>query len=346
MALNKIRFNDCIFLDSILNDNDENFDILEFNYCTFTDSQVTISAGISATETNGTVNYNHCTFNWDKNSQDFPSYENINKTNIIFDNYGLSSTTDDRSTVWSTSGYNTGFWNEDRQGAGAWFFNTKGHIGAFYFGELSGADVTVDPLQLVIEFQDPTVVIGNDVTVSVNPLNLFLKLHDPIIYSYEDIEIDFVGVPRLGTTPLDVDFTATVNLLGDIRKNYRITNYRWQYDYDRDVTTSAAATVTTSEYTFSGYSGKQFSINLQVTLTHKISATTIVRTKYKKNYITICGQQQPVRLEARRLIDIKNYLPDYLKDSDIYELVDDIFEEYLNTMYDGNRGYTYSEEDL
>jgi len=345
-----IRHNDCAFIDSKPYDLGavtsplDGIDIssIEFNYCAVTDSQTVFSAGVSATDS---ITYLNNDFSWDQDSKVFPTFANIDKESIRFSEYGLSSTSVDRASSWVTNDINTGFYRDSRLGPGAWFFNLTGHIGAFYFGPISGAHVTPEPLEITLELLEPTIIIGDVITVTPEPLNIFLELLDPTIYSYEDVVVDFVGSPLKGSSPLDVDFTATVNLLSETLQNYNITSYKWYFDYDISAATSATTDIPTTSHTFSGYSGKTFSINLDVVLTSKSTSATITRSKYKSNYITLCGMQQPVRFGTDRLIDLKGYLSDYHQETDIYNFIK-MFEDYLNTMYEGNKSYEYSEEDL
>lgn len=63
--------------------------------------------------------------------------------------------------------------------------------------------------------------------------------------------------------------------------------------------------------------------------------------KTKTNYITICGQEQPVRIGDCSEINLTKFLPDYLKETEVYDLIE-VFENQLNELYTGNCGYTYS----
>lgn len=345
-----IRYNDCVFINSkpydlgvsAIPDAGMDIESIEFNYCAITDSQAIFSAGISATNS---ITYLNNDFSWDENSQVFPTFTNFCKEKILFSDYGLSATSVDRSSSWVTNDINKGFYEEDRLGSGAWFFNALGHIGAFYFGPVSGAHITSESLEITLELLEPIITISNIVTITSKPLNIFLKLLSPVIYSYRDVSVDFIGAPTEGTSPLDVDFTATINLLSETLQNYDITRYNWYFDYDISASTSATTYTPTTSYTFSGYSGKTFSINLDVVLTNKSTSATITRSKLKPDYITLYGMQQPVRFGANRLIDLKSYLSDYHQETDIYNFIK-LFEDYLNTMYEGNKSYVYNDEDL
>jgi hypothetical protein len=58
---------------------------------------------------------------------------------------------------------------------------------------------------------------------------------------------------------------------------------------------------------------------------------------YKQNYITICGPD-PISYDGGRTINLTEFLPDYLKDSEQYEFIK-MFENFLNTMYNGINGF-------
>jgi len=61
--------------------------------------------------------------------------------------------------------------------------------------------------------------------------------------------------------------------------------------------------------------------------------------KVKSNYITICGNRDPIRYGGNRLINLTEFLPTYLKEqSDIFDFTQ-FFEGYLNEMYSGTEGY-------
>jgi len=67
-------------------------------------------------------------------------------------------------------------------------------------------------------------------------------------------------------------------------------------------------------------------------------ATEVEAIKY--DYIEIIGAASD-RFERCRLINLTNFLPDYLKQSNIFDLVE-FFEDYMNEMYDGKCGYQIS----
>jgi len=67
--------------------------------------------------------------------------------------------------------------------------------------------------------------------------------------------------------------------------------------------------------------------------------------KTKEHYITLCGLEQPVRYSTDRLLDLFRFVPQYQKQTNFSVLVKEL-QDYFNTMYDGNNGFIYSEEDI
>ncbi|MCP4669001.1 MAG: hypothetical protein GY849_21910 [Deltaproteobacteria bacterium] len=332
-----IKFNDCIFDNAaIIGYGTVSATDIEINYSTFTSAESEISAG---TSTANSAVYTSCEYGWTPGTT-HPELSAININNIKFDDYDLSSTLIDRESTWLTSAYNYGFYGSLREGAGAFNFDNAGHIGAFFFGVSDSVAIVPDALEVTTELLDPTILISDNIDITSTPLNVFLELLEPTIYSYEDIVVDFYAVPTLGVSPLDVGLSATVQVLGEFASTYEVSAYEWFFDFDIDTSISASTLVPTTEYTFSGYSGRQFSVKLNVTFT-----TGEVRSKYKELYITVCGQEQPIRVSTDRMINLTNFLSDYQKETEFYSLVE-IFENYLNTMYSGNKSYTYTEEDL
>ena len=87
-----------------------------------------------------------------------------------------------------------------------------GHIGAFYFGPVDET-VLAGILEISAVLLQPTVTIVENESVIVAPtfIPVYVTLLQPTIYVTKDFEINFVGVPRRGVSPLTVDFTAIVN---------------------------------------------------------------------------------------------------------------------------------------
>ncbi|MFW6219500.1 MAG: PKD domain-containing protein [bacterium] len=66
---------------------------------------------------------------------------------------------------------------------------------------------------------------------------------------------------------------------------------------------------------------------------------------YKKDYIRIQGPNYPVRFGECKFIDIIQYLPEYLKETELTEFLKS-FEDYLNEMYDGSCGIELGESEV
>jgi hypothetical protein len=62
----------------------------------------------------------------------------------------------------------------------------------------------------------------------------------------------------------------------------------------------------------------------------------------KEDYITLCGPGSSLaRYGNSKRIDLKTFLPDYLKDGEVEEFIE-VFEDFLNEMYDGQDGWIIS----
>ena len=73
-----------------------------------------------------------------------------------------------------------------------------------------------------------------------------------------------------------------------------------------------------------------------------ISATSAC--DLQTDYITIGGLNE-VRYGESKKINLTNFLPDYIKSTDTFDLVE-VFEFYLNNCFDGNSGLTLSATDI
>jgi hypothetical protein len=60
----------------------------------------------------------------------------------------------------------------------------------------------------------------------------------------------------------------------------------------------------------------------------------------KNDYITICGNKDPIRYGTCRNINLTNFLPQYLKNNNEIFAFTQFFENYLNDMYSGTCGYS------
>lgn len=106
----------------------------------------------------------------------------------------------------------------------------------------------------------------NAAVISPTPAYAVYKVKDPNIVAVKDIEVTFVGVPRVGSSPLIVDFTATVLLQGKANSTVSVKEYQWYFDYDNNPSVYETSTIPTIAHTYSGYYGKKFSIKLIVIL--------------------------------------------------------------------------------
>jgi hypothetical protein len=68
-------------------------------------------------------------------------------------------------------------------------------------------------------------------------------------------------------------------------------------------------------------------------------------TDKQQDYIKICGINESTRYGSNREIDLVNFLPDYLRDSDTEKFLQ-VFETFLNNMFDGYSGFSTSSEPL
>jgi hypothetical protein len=173
--------------------------------------------------------------------------------------------------------YETGLFGETRNNVGAFYFgsiaqNYYGHIGAFYFGPVDFSVTVSDILNVSAVLLQPIVSSSNNVSATIvsDILGVTWKLLQPTIYSTQDIQIDFVGVPRIGSSPLEVEFTAIVNLKGSLKNKYKITEYKWcfNYDYDNNVCNEDWVVTTSNPYihVYRGYAGQKYSVKLCCTL--------------------------------------------------------------------------------
>jgi len=65
---------------------------------------------------------------------------------------------------------------------------------------------------------------------------------------------------------------------------------------------------------------------------------------YKHDYISVCGPD-PVNFNQDKKINLTEFLPDYLKDSEVNNFLQ-VFEDFLNTMYDGIDGFSITETEI
>jgi hypothetical protein len=142
--------------------------------------------------------------------------------------------------------------------------NNIGHIGSFYFGSFD-ARVSATTLVITDTILTPSInnASNNIVVVSLPMKEINTILQPRIIGSY-DVVIDFVGIPRVGTSPLIVDFDALVTFGGNYQDKYKVTEYRWYFDYEKSPLVYETSLVPTIEHIFKGYAGQKFDVRLEV----------------------------------------------------------------------------------
>lgn len=198
----------------------------------------------------GTISFSA---NDDTTSGDNNVYGNPLWTDLDNDNYYLLSNSPD---------IYTGIL-DDTIGAIPYVGESK--IGAFYFGPAEKTFV-FNPFDLTLSFVDNFAIIGENKEHIISPLNIYLSIQSPRTLNYSNVTIDFIGIPRKGTSPLIVDFTAYVTLLPEISTSYFISEYKWYFDSDNDLSTSGSSVTPYISHTYTGYKGQQFSVRLDVVL--------------------------------------------------------------------------------
>ena len=151
----------------------------------------------------------------------------------------------------------------------------SGHIGAFYFGPVSKI-VEIEAPIYHFSVESPNVIPGNSETVNVGPVNYNWTVESPSVYGIADVLVDFVGIPRTGTSPMVVDFTASVKFQGKAVGAYTVQEYRWYFDYDNYPTTFESSSGLTISHVYNGYYGQKFSVKLQVVLQTSSSGCVIL----------------------------------------------------------------------
>jgi len=146
-----------------------------------------------------------------------------------------------------------------------------GFVGTFYFGPIN-ATISTSALEVSSTLLQPTVTIVNAVSATVYPTYLSSRyvLLQPSVFTSKDISISFVGVPLSGPSPLVVQYTATVDFAANFKNKYRVTSYRWcfNYDYDNDVCLEdwVITTDNPTTHVYRGYAGQKFSVKLCVSV--------------------------------------------------------------------------------
>lgn len=207
---------------------------------------------------------------------DLPKSEDkdtFDKNDYIYEKYNIS-VNGTGTSVWEANDYNTGIGGLTRDGIGAFYFYSvnNGHIGAFYFGPISET-VSANVMELSAVMLQPTISAQNAVSATVTPVSLIVNcqmLQPQNVYATQDFEVDFVGTPLGGSSPMSVEFTAGINLSPELKGKYKVKNYRWCFDYDYDNETCNIPWVTTTQnpytHVYTGYRGQKYSVKCCVTL--------------------------------------------------------------------------------
>jgi len=142
-----------------------------------------------------------------------------------------------------------------------------GHIGAFYFGPIV-QNITAPISTITVSSFLPEVTITDPVSVTITaPIStIWITPLGSTVFTTSDIKIDFVGVPRIGTSPLVVDFTATVTFGGAYFNKYKVKEYIWYFDYGNYPTVTETTTSPTITHIYNGYSGQKFDVRCCVTI--------------------------------------------------------------------------------
>ncbi len=205
-----------------------------------------------------------------------------------------------------------------------------GSIGSFYFGpEVKNCSINLEPLSLT--FSTKSNNLSLDRNINIRNVGLILRILEPEVFAFDDISIDFSANPLIGKSPLEVEFFALPRF--GVNFSASIAEYRWYFDYDNYPTVYETTSVSNIIHEYQGKDGDKFSVKL-VLIT---SDRTLEKLKFE--YIEI--QKSSNRVGINRIINLTNYVPQYLQGTDTLYLVK-TFEDYLNEMYNGDEGNYYT----
>lgn len=197
----------------------------------------------------------------------YPSYNLFSKQEVDYLKYELPIVSEVR---WLNTGINEGWYNYTRNGYGAFLFSglyNKGHIGSFYFGPIYES-ISADTLTLSVSALVPSVTLIEHISASIKSEILTVLVFPliPNVYTSSQIIVDFIGVPRLGVSPLTVDFTAIVKLGGTYFNKYKVKEYKWYFDYDNYPDVYEVTTKPKITHVYVGYNNKRYTVKLSCTI--------------------------------------------------------------------------------
>jgi hypothetical protein len=310
----------------------------------------------------------------------FQNITDTNYTDYDYTNYGLSAITDtDIINRWTTLDYNDGFFSSSRQSVGAFYFHMPPfNVNVLYtvYPKLSfvnndfifSANLeptgTFDPTWtsaytvLYGDGQYFTSTSAIEVTRSYANRGNYVSIHNYKITSAtgETYYNNTSAIGNIKVNPIpEIAFTGYSYVLSglsfyDVKGGYYITDTvvsaNWDFgdgslssttDLDAILIHSYSAvgnyTVSVSAYDVSGNVGVGSDV---------VGILEGANCVSKEDYITLCGPGSSLaRYGNSRFIDLKTYLPDYLKDGEVEEFIE-VFEDFLNEMYDGQDGWINS----
>lgn len=137
----------------------------------------------------------------------------------------------------------------------------------------------------------------------------------------------FIADKIKGPTPLYVSFTDTSDTetsATDYLRIWEVTNVSGTDDiyYSNESTFNYAFT--------SGAEGFVYTVTMTVSGVDDIEFSSSTASLD----ITVCSPSDPLRLDPNKTIDIVQLLPNYLKETETNTVVAQIFQNFLNTIYD------------
>lgn len=275
--------------------------------------------------------------------------------------------------------YNTGLWGNDRDGVGAFYF------GSFDFGVSAVVDSNINFVNNDITFSafsasdsfDPSWTIENEFkfvyngeTSSTNSSSLQYPYPVKGTFAGVGVKSDVYANGSLVVTDTDYSLTLKINPLPDIQfsgtplpnsalgftdangANYfanTVVSADW--DFGDGSTSSTTDLTATLEHTYSSVGTYTVSITAYDVSGNEGSDTASISIlagdvcEAKEDYITVCGPDMLGRYGDCRRINLRDYLPLYLKGGETEEFVI-LFEDFLNNMFNGLCGWQLSANEL